>query len=140
MLCPLIARRDMTIVSLVMSALACIDLLTLLPPYHCLHHTPFPIRAQQEVKISAAEIVENLHYPNGTAMIPPGSLVYISTDDPDGLCKNCLVNRQPCNTYKTPKPPGCPEDVSCFCGLHDVCTEGGCVPNSDDQNLPLCLQ
>jgi hypothetical protein len=64
------------------------------------------------VKISAQEIVDNLHFPNGTAMIPPGAMVYISTDDPDGLCKNCLVNRLPCNTYKTPKPPGCPEDVS----------------------------
>jgi hypothetical protein len=46
-------------------------------------------------------------------MIPPHSLVYISTDDPDGICLHCLVNRQPCESY-TPgsKPPGCPEDPS----------------------------
>jgi hypothetical protein len=79
------------------------------------------------VKISAAEIVENLHYPNGTAMIPPGSVVYISTDDPDGLCKGCMVNRQSCNTYQTPKPPGCPEDVSVLFSLmciHVCCCTG----------------
>ena len=56
--------------------------------------------------------MDNLHYPNGTAMIPVGAMVYISTDDPDGLCKGCLVNRKPCESYATPKPPGCPEDVS----------------------------
>ena len=64
------------------------------------------------MKISAEDIVKNLHFPNGTAIIPPGYLVYLSTDDPDGVCLHCLVNRQPCETYKTPKPPGCPEDVS----------------------------
>ena len=72
----------------------------------------FVLLLEQEVKIGAQEIVDNLHFPNGTAMIPAGAMVYISTDDPDGLCKNCLVNRKPCNTYTTPKPPGCPEDVS----------------------------
>lgn len=92
---------------------------------HCLLHLflPLPrahVLAAQDVKISAQEIVDNLHFPNGTAMIPPGAMVYISTDDPDGLCKNCLVNRLPCNTYKTPKPPGCPEDVSVV--FVDVCT------------------
>ena len=68
------------------------------------------------MKIGAAEIVANLHYQNGTAMIPKGALVYVSTDDPDGLCKGCLVQRKPCEQYTTPKPPGCPEDVSCCLG------------------------
>jgi hypothetical protein len=66
------------------------------------------------VKLSAFEIWKNLHSPNGIAIIPNNSFVYISTDDPDGLCTGCLVNRIPCETYKTPKPVGCPEDVSIF--------------------------
>lgn len=66
----------------------------------------------QEVKISAQEIVDNLHFKNGTPIIPPGSVVYISTDDPDGKCVNCFVQRKPCTSYETPKPVGCPEDVS----------------------------
>ena len=66
------------------------------------------------MKLSAEEIVKNLHFPNGTSIIPPGYLVYLSTDDPHGLCKDCFVNRQPCTSYKTPKPVGCPEDVSLF--------------------------
>lgn len=66
----------------------------------------------KEVKISAAEIVQNLHFPNGTAIIPNNSVVYISTDDPDGLCKHCLFDRKPCESYPVPKPIGCPEDVS----------------------------
>eukprot|EP01035_Chromulina_nebulosa_P020551 gene20551-26654_t len=41
-----------------------------------------------------------------------GSLVYISTDDPDGICANCYVQRQPCTSYKPPKPVGCPEPTS----------------------------
>jgi hypothetical protein len=97
------------------------------------HHTATST-AIQDVKISAAEIVENLHYPNGTAMIPPGSVVYISTDDPDGLCKGCMVNRQSCNTYQTPKPPGCPEDVSAhFCV--DVLEMGLCLLLSDHAKM-----
>jgi len=66
----------------------------------------------KEVKHSAAEIIENLRFQNGTPIIPPGSLVYISTDDPDGICKDCYVQRKPCTSYTTPKPPGCPEDTS----------------------------
>lgn len=65
----------------------------------------------KDVKISAAEIVKNLRHPNGTSIIPAGHLVYLSTDDPDGVCKDCFVNRQPCTSYQTPKPVGCPEDV-----------------------------
>ena len=45
-------------------------------------------------------------------LIPRGALVYISTDDPDGLCENCYVERKPCTAYTVPKPPGCPDDVS----------------------------
>jgi len=66
----------------------------------------------KDVKLTAGEIVKNLHFPNGTAIIPPGSLVYISTDDPDGICVNCYVQRQPCTSYKPPKPVGCPEPTS----------------------------
>ena len=49
---------------------------------------------------------------NGKPIIPPGSLVYVSTDDPDGVCKGCRVNRIPCEEQKSPKPTGCPEDPS----------------------------
>jgi len=66
----------------------------------------------KDVKISAQEIVENMKYANGTSMIPRGSVVYVSTDDPDGLCRGCMVQRKACNTYNTPKPVGCPEDTS----------------------------
>ena len=40
-------------------------------------------------KIQASEIVANLNFtgPDGKPIIPPGSLVYLSTDDPDGICK-----------------------------------------------------
>eukprot|EP01038_Epipyxis_sp_PR26KG_P016081 gene16081-21841_t len=57
-------------------------------------------------------MLKNLHYPNGDPIIPAGSLVYLSTDDPKGLCKGCLVQRKPCESYTTPKPVGCPEDTS----------------------------
>lgn len=66
----------------------------------------------KDVKLSAEEIVQNLHYPNGTSIIPRGAMVYLSTDDPDGVCKGCMVQRKPCNTYVSPKPVGCPEDTS----------------------------
>jgi len=66
----------------------------------------------KEVKISAPQIVENLHFKNGTPIIPYGALVYLSTDDPEGLCKKCLVQRKPCESYTSPKPVGCPEDTS----------------------------
>lgn len=46
-------------------------------------------------------------------MIPPGSLVYLSTDDPEGKCTNCWVNKKPCTSYAAgSKPKGCPEDTS----------------------------
>ena len=67
----------------------------------------------KEVKLSADEILTNLHFTNGTPIIPPNSMVYMSTDDPQGICKNCYVNRQPCLKYeKGSKPVGCQEDVS----------------------------
>ena len=67
----------------------------------------------KEVKIGASEMLQALQNPNGTAIIPPGSLVYLSTDDPKGICDGCKVNRQPCDSYpKGNKPVGCPEDVS----------------------------
>ena len=64
------------------------------------------------MKLSASAIWHNLHYPNGTAIIPDNSFVYIATDDPDGVCKECLFQKRPCDSYGTPKPVGCPEDVS----------------------------
>ena len=36
----------------------------------------------KDVKLSAEDILKNLHFPNGTAIMPPGSMVYLSTDDP----------------------------------------------------------
>ena len=68
----------------------------------------------KEVKIGASDMVRNLRYENGTAIIPSGSLVYLSTDDPEGLCKGCTdAKGQPCERFpKGSKPVGCPEDVS----------------------------
>jgi hypothetical protein len=68
---------------------------------------------EQNVKISAGEIVQNLNITgsDGNFIIPPGSLVYLSTDDPDGKCQDCFVKRKPCASYPSPKPEGCPEDV-----------------------------
>jgi hypothetical protein len=36
----------------------------------------------QDMKLGTPEILKNLHFPDGTPVIPSGSLVYISTDDP----------------------------------------------------------
>lgn len=66
---------------------------------------------QTDVKLSAEEIWKNLHFPDGSLVIPNNSFVYIATDDPDGICKGCLVNRKPCEEYPIPKPVGCPLDV-----------------------------
>lgn len=58
-------------------------------------------------------MLDNLKFLNGTSIIPPNSFVYISTDDPQGICKGCTVLRKPCDEYpKGSKPVGCPEDVS----------------------------
>jgi hypothetical protein len=66
----------------------------------------------KEVKLGADDIVKNLIV-DGKSVIPPGALVYISTDDPKGLCKGCRVQAIPCEKYeKGKKPPGCPEDTS----------------------------
>jgi hypothetical protein len=71
-----------------------------------------PADCAQEVKISAEDILKNLVV-DGVPLIPPGSLVYISTDDPKGICDGCLVQRIPCDKYEAgKKPPGCPEDPS----------------------------
>ena len=69
----------------------------------------------KDVKISATEIVKNLNITDdsGKLIIPPGSLVYISTDDPDGVCKGCTdKSGRYCDSLPSPKPEGCPEDVS----------------------------
>ena len=65
----------------------------------------------KEVKISAAEIVENLR---GHAIIPEGALLYLATDDPDGVCKGCSYNRKPCpdSADERAATPGCQADPS----------------------------
>lgn len=50
---------------------------------------------------------------NGKPIIPPGSVVYIATDDPDGICKNCRADGKGCEEYSVDKKPvGCPKDPS----------------------------
>ena len=72
--------------------------------------------AHKIVKLPADQIVRNLRYPDGSPIIPPGAFVYISTDDPKGICEGCTVQRKSCDLYPSPKPEGCPEDVSvCVC-------------------------
>ena len=62
----------------------------------------------KEVKIGARAIVKNLR---GHSIIPKGALVYLATDDPDGICRGCMVNRKACPVgVKDMK--GCPEDPS----------------------------
>jgi hypothetical protein len=49
----------------------------------------------------------------GVPIIPAGAFVYISTDDPDGVCRGCTVKGQDCSHYRSgEKPEGCPEDPS----------------------------
>jgi len=65
----------------------------------------------KEVKISASEIVKNLDGPE--PIIPKGALVYLSTDDPKGICENCVAKRKPCESFpKGEKPVGCQDDPS----------------------------
>jgi hypothetical protein len=59
----------------------------------------------KEVKVSAEQIVKNLVLPDGTHIIPPGSVVYMSTDDPDGVCLHCYAQRQPCENFKKGSKP-----------------------------------
>jgi hypothetical protein len=67
------------------------------------------------VKISTPQILRNLHFPNGSAIIPinASALVYISTDDPDGKCEHCFADAQACSLLKEgqKRPEGCPDDV-----------------------------
>jgi hypothetical protein len=67
----------------------------------------------KDMKPSTPEILHNLHFPNGTAIIPSGSVVYISTDDPSGTCKNCFDHGKACELYPMDetRPIGCPKDV-----------------------------
>ena len=76
----------------------------------------------KDVKISASDMVKNLRFANGTSIIPRGAVVYLSTDDPDGVCKNCVAQRKPCGTFeKGHEPMGCPPDPS----WNALKTEGG---------------
>jgi hypothetical protein len=66
----------------------------------------------KEVKLGAEEMMKNLVV-DGKSVIPPGALVYVSTDDPKGECKGCRVQAIPCEKYEAGKKPvGCPEDTS----------------------------
>jgi hypothetical protein len=79
-----------------------------MPYLICRYH----LRIIQDVKLSAAQIVKNLIV-KGKSVIPRGALVYLSTDDPKGVCKNCMVQRILCDKYEAGrKPVGCPEDPS----------------------------
>jgi hypothetical protein len=67
----------------------------------------------KDVKISAIDMVKNLVFPNGTSVIPRGAMVYVSTDDPDGKCENCVALKKPCESYKiSERPVGCPWPTS----------------------------
>lgn len=69
--------------------------------------------AHRIVKLPASEILQNLHFHDGSMMIPPGSVVYISTDDPKGICEGCTYERTPCTKFtSSPRPEGCPEETS----------------------------
>jgi hypothetical protein len=56
-------------------------------------------------------MLENMNV-SGQHVIPPGSFVYISTDDPDGVCKGCRFEGRPCDTLPAPRPLGCQDDPS----------------------------
>ena len=66
----------------------------------------------KDVKLSAEDILKNLHFPNGTAIMPPGSMVYLSTDDPQVTqhlepYETRRLSPAPCLTHaaRTPIPP-----------------------------------
>jgi len=64
----------------------------------------------QDVKIEARQIVKNLNSADHV-IIPRGALVYLSTDDPKGVCEGCRVMAIPCEDYPVGKKPvGCPVD------------------------------
>ena len=66
----------------------------------------------KEVKLGAEEMLKNLVV-DGESVIPNKALVYLSTDDPKGICKGCRVQAIPCEKYEVGKKPvGCPEDTS----------------------------
>jgi len=76
-------------------------------PYYALHVRRGDFQFK-DVKISASEIVENIG-----DLIPRGSVVYISTDDPKGICEGCVYKRKPCPTGAAASAtPGCIEDPS----------------------------
>eukprot|EP01041_Mallomonas_annulata_P002582 gene2582-5051_t len=66
----------------------------------------------KDVKIEASQIVKNLNSLD-EILIPRGALVYLSTDDPNGVCEGCRVLGVPCEEYaEGKKPVGCPVDSS----------------------------
>jgi hypothetical protein len=78
-------------------------------PYYALHVRRGDFQFK-DVKISAAQIIENL---KGNAIIPRGSVVYVSTDDPKGVCEGCTFKKKPCPKGKDAAGiVGCIEDPS----------------------------
>lgn len=79
------------------------------PPYYALHVRRGDFQFK-EVKISAEEIIKNV---KGNAIIPRGSIVYVSTDDPKGVCVGCTYKKKPCPTGpEAAAIVGCIEDPS----------------------------
>ena len=66
----------------------------------------------KNTKLSARQMLDNLNS-GDEQLIPHGALVYISTDDPDGVCHKCLYKSKPCPTGAAAKGLlGCLEDPS----------------------------
>ncbi|KAJ8599752.1 hypothetical protein CTAYLR_003439 [Chrysophaeum taylorii] len=68
----------------------------------------------KSVKLPASKIVQNLR---GNDIIPRGSLVFVATDDPDGVCVHCRSGGAACPdpNHQAPgakMPDGCPADPS----------------------------
>jgi len=71
----------------------------------------------KEVKIGARQMLQNMQVPGGKPgelIFPRGSILYLSTDDPEGTCKGCYAEGKPCETFDRAKelPVGCPRDAS----------------------------
>jgi len=93
-------------------------------PYYALHIRRGDFQFK-DVKISASQILENLRKGTGGSgkkgapvvvgpmIIPRGSLVYISTDDPKGVCVGCTYKKKLCPTGEAAQGiPGCIVDPS----------------------------
>ena len=78
-------------------------------PYYALHVRRGDFQFK-DVKISASAILKNI---GGNALIPRGAVVYISTDDPKGVCEGCTYKKKACPTGPAARDiTGCIEDPS----------------------------